>query len=62
MTTKSKTPAGDVAHERDRQNREAIKGVRATAKRAGEIAEHTSAYDVQRKSSRTARAKPGDRS
>jgi hypothetical protein len=39
-----------VSNEIERQNKEAVKGVRKTAKRAGEIAEHTSAYDAQRKS------------
>jgi len=40
---------GYVARDRERQNKKAVECVRKTAKRAGEIAEHTSAYDAQRK-------------
>lgn len=58
MTKQSKpdpTQARDyVTRERERQNREAVEGVRETAKRAGKIAERTSAYDAQRKQRRDA--------
>jgi hypothetical protein len=39
-----------VARERERQIKKAVEGEREIAKRAGEIAKHTSAYDPQRKS------------
>lgn len=44
-----KTHVINVAVERERQNKSAVKAVRSEAKRASEIAKNTSAYEPQRK-------------
>jgi hypothetical protein len=50
LETLLKRATNYVAHERDEQDKEARKGLRDNARRAGEIAKHTSTYDPQRKS------------